>query len=93
MNFSRINIVFLSAALLFLMCYVIEANGMAAQAWQARDTQRQLAALRETRNGLVAQEAALGDRVQLMALAQRSGMVPADSAVVYLVQDRPVAAR
>ena len=93
MNIFRINIVLASVAAFCLMYYVVAVNGMAAQAWQMRDTQRQLAAVNEARNGLVAQEATLNDRAQLMTLAQRVGMVPVGTAVVYLVQDRSVAAR
>ncbi len=79
-------------SLLLLFYYVVQNNAMAVQMWRARDAQQQLTVLNDDRNGLVAQQAALDDRDQLIALAQRAGMVPA-GAVVYLVQDRPVAAR
>jgi hypothetical protein len=92
-RFSRMNIGFLAVSAFFLICYVIQANGIATQVWRIRDAQQQLAALSEERNGLVAQEATLDDRQQLLELAQQSGMVPAGGTVVYLVQNQPVAAR
>lgn len=90
----HLNIGLAIAALALVVYYVTQMNGLAAQAWRIQDAQQRLAALRDAKNGLVAQRAALDDREQLMLVAQRAGMVPvAMNAVVYLTQDRPVAVR
>lgn len=88
----KINVALAAVSLLMMVYYVVQSNGMAVQVWRARDAQERLASLLDDRNGLVAQQAALEDREQLIALAKDAGMVPAGS-VVYLVQERPVAAR
>jgi hypothetical protein len=87
-----INYILAACTLLFVVVYVVQVNAMAAQAWRVRDVRGQLSTLQEARTTLVAQEAALGDREQLTTLAQRAGMIPASN-IVYLVQDRTVAAR
>jgi hypothetical protein len=89
---TKLNIALAAVSLCMMVYYVVQSNGMAVQVWRARDAQERLATLQDVRNGLVAQEAALDDREQLMSLATNAGMVPAGS-VVYLVEQRPVAAR
>ena len=87
-----VNMILASVSLFMLFYYVVQNNALAVQVWRTRDSQERLTVLADNRNGLVAQQAALDDRQKLVALAQRAGMVPA-GAVVYLVQERPVAAR
>jgi cell division protein FtsB len=87
-----LNIALVSIAVACLLYYVIAANGLAAQAWRSTDAQDRLATLLDERNSLVAQQSALEDRSVLSALATNAGMIPA-GAVVYLVQNQPVAAR
>lgn len=87
-----VNLTLASVSLFMLFYYVVQNNAMAVQVWQTRDAQEQLVVLNDERNGLVARQVMLDDRQQLIDLAQRAGMVPAGS-VVYLVQERPVAAR
>ncbi len=87
-----VNVALVTVSLGAFVFYVIQANGMTAQVWQARDARERLASIQEDRNTLVAQKSALEDRQQLAALAAQTGMVPMGT-VVYLVQDRPVAAR
>lgn len=90
----RFNIGLTVAALALVVYYVIQMNGLAAQTWRIQDAQDRLAALRDAKNGLVAQRAEFDDREQLVLVAQRAGMVPvAMNTVVYLTQDRPVAVR
>lgn len=94
-TFSRIvwlNAALAGVSLFMLLYYVVQNNAMAVQVWRTRDAQARLTALADDRNGLVARQAALDDRQQLIALAQQAGMVSAGM-VVYLVQERPVAAR
>lgn len=88
---GAVTIALAAAALMLLVTYVIQVNTLAAQTYRARDAQDRLAALRDERNALVAQQASLDDREVLTRLAQANGLVPA-GAVVYLVQDNPVAA-
>lgn len=88
----RINIALALASVSMLLYYVMQNNSMAVQVWRARDAQEQLTTLRDERNRIVGRQAALDDREQLMTLARSAGMVPAGT-VVYLVQERPVAAR
>jgi hypothetical protein len=87
-----LNLALIAVAVASLLSYVVAANGLAAQAWRFSDAQDEIVGLLDTRNGLVAQQSALEDRTVLSALAADAGMVPAGS-VVYLVQDKPVAAR
>jgi len=87
-----LNIGLAVVSLTFLMYYVMQANMLASQTWKTRDAQDRLSQLLEERNGLVAQQAQLDDRIVLQDLAQSHGLVPA-GAVVYLVQDTSVAAR
>lgn len=89
---TRFNILLAGASLALLFYYVVQNNAMAVQVWRTRDAQERLTSLRDDRNSLVAQQAALDDRQQLMILAQSAGMVPS-GAVVYLVQAKAVAAR
>jgi len=91
-HIALLNILLAGAALSILLYYVVLNNALAVHEWRSRDAQRQLSVLADERNGLVAQQSALDDRQQLMAFAQGAGMVPA-GAVVYLVQERPVAIR
>ena len=88
----RINVALMIVVLAALMYYVIQVNAVAAHAWNMKDAQERLGILREERNTLIAQEAALDDRQALTELAVREGMVPVDT-VVYLVQDHAVAAK
>ncbi len=92
MNIKHINIGLAITACFLLIYYVVQANAMAAQTWRAKDLQERLSILRNERNELVAQQSALDDREHLLTLVRAAGMVPA-GAVVYLVQDRSVAAR
>ncbi len=87
-----LNIGLACASLVMMVYYVVQSNSMAVQVWSSRDAQERLTTLRDQRNALVALQASLDDGQKLMALAQDAGMVPAGS-VVYLVQERPVAAR
>lgn len=87
-----LNLALIAIAVASLVSYVIAANALAAQAWRATDTQEELASLLDARNDLVAQQSSLEDRAVLTALANGAGFVPA-GAVVYLVEDVPVAAR
>ena len=89
---NQLNMVLAGVVLSLLFYYVVQNNAMAVQVWRTRDAQERLTALRDDRNGLVARQAALDDRQQLMTLAQRAGMVPAGT-LVYLVEVPPVAAR
>ena len=86
------NLGLLMVAAAALVFYVFQANSVAAQSWRTRDAQSRLSALLDQRNSLVAEQASLDDRAQLTALAAQAGFVPA-GAVVYLVENRPVAAR
>lgn len=91
------SVEWLNAALLVIavacfLYYVVAANGLAAQSWRFADAHDELSGLLEERNGLVAQQSELEDRTVLSALAVQNGMIPA-GAVVYLVQDKAVAAR
>lgn len=93
-NLARINIGLGVAALLFVVYAVVQTNALAAHAWSTRDAQNSLAAMLDERNTLVAQQAAVSNREQLILLAQQAGMVPVPmSSIVYLTQDRSVAAR
>ena len=87
-----LNLALIAIAVAGLVSYVVAANALAAQAWQSADAHEELTALLDARNGLVAQQSTLEDRAVLSALAAQAGMVPA-GAVVYLVEDEPVAAR
>ena len=89
---ARLNVLLAGLSLLMLGYYVVENNATAVRVWRGQDAQQRLAALSDERNGLVARQAMLDDREQLTVLARQQGMVPA-GAVVYLVQDQPVAAR
>ncbi len=91
-HIAFLNIALIAAALCGLVVYVIAANGLASQAWQAADAQDQLNTILDERNDLIAQQSEFEDRSRLTELAHRVGMVPA-GAVVYLVQEKPVAAR
>jgi len=79
-------------ALLLLMYYVMQANLATASAWELKEARTELATAQESRDALVARQAALDDRQTLLELAASHGLVPA-GAVVYLVQPDPVAAR
>ncbi|MEK7637822.1 MAG: hypothetical protein AAB375_00100 [Patescibacteria group bacterium] len=89
---AKLNLLLACVSLSMLLYYVVQNNAMAVQVWRTRDAQGRLTALADDRNGLVARQAALDDRQQLIALVQRAGMVPAGT-VVYLVQEQPIAAR
>lgn len=75
-----------------LVFYVVQANALAAHAWQMRDAQEQLAEARDARTALVAEQSSFDNRQRLTALAADLGMVPAAD-IVYLTPERPVAAR
>lgn len=91
-HIALLNIALIVAALCGLVVYVVAANGLASQAWQAADAQDQLTTILDERNDLIAQQSEFEDRGRLTELAHRVGMVPA-GAVVYLMQEKPVAAR
>jgi hypothetical protein len=91
-HIAIVNIALILTALCGLVVYVIAANGLASQAWQAADAQDRLTTILDERNDLVAQQSEFEDRSRLTELAHRVGMVPA-GAVVYLMQEKPVAAR
>lgn len=91
MTIVWLNVALAAVAVAALVSYVVSANALAAQAWRMSDAQEALTGLLDVRNDLVAQQSALEDRAVLTALAADAGFVSA-GAVVYLVEDQPVAA-
>lgn len=89
---GKLNIAFFALAIGGLLFYVIAANTLAAQAWRIADAQDQLTTILNERNDIIAQQSQLDDRARLSELAVSVGMIPA-GAVVYLMQEGPMAAR
>lgn len=91
-HIGALNTTFLAIAIVALLLYVVMANVLASQAWKIADARDRLTTILDERNTLVAQQSEFEDRARLTELATSVGMVPA-GAVVYLMQDRAVAAR
>ncbi|MCC6934340.1 MAG: hypothetical protein IT406_01415 [Candidatus Yanofskybacteria bacterium] len=91
-GYALVNGVLAVLAVAALVCYVVQANALAAHAWEMRDAQAQLAEARDVRTTLVAEQSSFDNRQHLTDLAAQLGMVPAGD-VVYLTPERPVAAR
>ncbi len=87
-----VNATLMIGTLILVGAYVVLANSASVNTWKVADANTRISQLSDERNTIIAQQASIEDRAQLLVLAEREGMVPANS-LVYILEERSVAAR